>query len=81
MMNNSRCPIEESIAIKADEPEQESALELYQYLVKWDHVMINGNLWLYDDITERINSSEYEVANKDEMIGLYINKIKELMDE
>ncbi len=76
-----KCPIEESIAIKADEPEQESALELYQFLHKWNHISINGNLYFYDDITELLDSDDYEIATDDEVTKMYIDKIAELMDE
>ena len=74
-----KCPIEESIAIKADEPEQESAWELYQYLERHGFVYINGDFYCFTDVAEMLD--DIEINTLDERNKLYIDKIAELMDE
>ena len=76
-----KCPIEESIAIKADEPEQLSAWELYQYLCEWGHIDVNGKVYSYADITHLLYCYEFCNYTDDEITKFYIDKIAELMDE
>ena len=75
------CPISNQIAEHCDEPEQLSAWELYQYLEKNSFVYINREFYSYDDITELLDSDEYEVAVGEETTKMYIDKIAELMDD
>ena len=75
-----KCPIEESIAIKADEPEQESAWEKYQFLEENGFVYIGSCFYYFAEITEMLHD-EIEVNTLDERNKLYIDKIAELMDD
>jgi len=75
-----KCPIEESIAIKADEPEQESAWEKFQYLEEYGFVYINSDFYYFTEITEMLYD-DLEVSTLNERNKLYIDKIAELMDE
>ena len=75
------CHVSNQIAKHCDEPEQESAWELYQFLCKWYHVIIDGEAYFYDDITELLDSDKYEIATDDEITKMYIDKISELMDD
>ena len=74
-----KCPIEESIAIKVDEPEQLSAWELYQFLEKNGFVVINGIFYHWEEILMMIDIQYGQT--EDEITKLYIDKIAELMDE
>lgn len=75
-----KCPIEESIAIHCDEPEQDSAWEKYQYLEKNGFVNINNEFYYFEEITRMLDDS-IEVNTLDERNKMYVDKIAELMDE
>ena len=76
-----KCPIEESIAIHCDEPEQLTAWELYQFLDENDFVYINGVHYEYNEISWLLGYSIFECDTEDERNKMYIDKIAELMDE
>ena len=76
-----KSPIGESIAIKADEPDQLSAWELYQYLCKWGHISINGKSYNHYGVTNLLCSYKFPYITEAEITKMYIDKIAELMDE
>ena len=79
-------PIENQIAVHADEPEQLSASELLSILVKGVEVLINGEYYSLYEITDKLIGVELRVAveesltdNKHAITELYIKQINEMM--
>jgi len=75
------CPVSNQIAKHCDEPEQESAWELYKLLSKNGFVNINGNLYRFTEIHDMLDSDKYKAATGDEFTKMYIDKIAELMGD
>ncbi len=73
------CYVSDQIAIHCDEPEQVSANDLYIHLEKNNYVLINGEIYFYDDVTELLDFEEYENASDNEIREMYISKIQELI--
>lgn len=76
-----KCPVEESIAIYCDEPEQDSAWEKFQYLEKNGFVIINRVKYEYDELSWMLGYTIFECNTDNEIIKLYIDKIAELLNE
>ncbi len=77
----TNCHVSNQIAIKADEPEQESAWEKYQYLEKNGFVNINGKSYDDNDVFSLIDFGEIKYVTKNQLAKMYIDKIAELMDD
>ena len=80
-------PIERQIAIHADEPDQLSASELLSILIKGIEVLINGEYYSLDEVTDMLVGTEIRLAaeesltdNKHAITELYIKQINELME-
>ncbi len=80
-------PIEEQIAIHCDEPESLSASELLSILTKGIEVLINGEYYALDEITDMLIGTEIRLAaeesltyNRYSIKELYIKQINEMME-
>jgi len=80
-------PIEQQIAIHADEPEGLSASELLSILIKGIEVLINDEYYSLYEITDKLIGVELRVAveesltdNKHAITELYIKQINEMME-
>jgi len=79
-------PIETSIAINADEPEQLSCAEIFSKLRAEDEVIIDGEVISLFMITDAIDVEDLREAAQDSLVGngcaiynLYINTIEEYL--
>ena len=80
-------PIENQIAIHADEPEQLSASELLSIMVKGIEVSINGEYYSLYELTDKLIGVELRLAveesltdNKHAIAELYIKQINEMLE-
>jgi len=80
-------PIEQQIAIHCDEPEQLSASELLSILAKGIEVLINGEYYSLDELTDLLIGHELRIAaeesltdNKNAITELYIKQINNMME-
>ena len=77
--------IEQQIAIHCDEPEQLSASELLSIMAKGIEVLINGEYYSLDEITDMLVGTEIRYAaeesitdNKNAISELYIKQINKM---
>jgi len=80
-------PIEQQIAIHCDESAQLSASELLSILIKGIEVLINGEYYSLDEVTDMLVGTEIRLAaeesltdNKHAITELYIKQINELLE-
>ena len=78
-------PIENQISVHCDEPDQLSASELLSILVKGIEVLINGQYYSLDELTDMLVGTEIRYAaeesitdNKHAISELYIKQINEM---
>jgi len=79
--------IENQISVHCDEPDQLSASELLSILIKGIEVLINGEYYSLDEVTDMLVGTEIRLAaeesltdNKHAITELYIKQINELLE-
>lgn len=83
----TNCPITKEISIHCDEPEQHSASEILNQLLKTNTAYINGELFELSEITDRIEIEDMRQAFQEDIEGnnmavikTYLNVILEIME-
>lgn len=75
------CQIEREISKYTDEPEQLSASEEYQKLMRVGWIHVRGEAMFYDEFIEMLDDDEFENADENEVSKMIVDKIAEVLSD